>query len=68
MSGAAQCCGCSLLLLVLLLTCSWYSVNYSLADDFVWGQGAGCRFAEGSCGEWIATQQAKYLAIVIIVI
>lgn len=46
-------------LIYCLQFCRWYQVNYSLADNFVWGLGAGCRFAEGSCREWINTQQNK---------
>lgn len=34
-------------------------MNYSVADELIWGQGAGCEFATGSCGNWIQTQSAK---------
>ena len=45
--------------LLVLPAVRWYQVNYSMADDLVWGRNAGCRFAVGSCGEWIQRQQNK---------
>ena len=35
-------------------------MNYSLADELIWGRDAGCRFAEGSCGEWIRDRLNRY--------
>ena len=37
-------------------TSRWYIPNYSMAEELAWGRNAGCRFAHGSCGEWIDTQ------------
>lgn len=30
----------------------WYMVNFSAADNFVWGKGQGCDFVDASCGNW----------------
>lgn len=48
--------GFSRMTFALLEDTGWYNVNYSLADPLVWGRNAGCRFALGSCLEWIQTQ------------
>jgi len=39
-----------------VFTSRWYIPNYSMAEELAWGRNAGCRFAHGSCGEWIDTQ------------
>lgn len=39
--------------------CRWYNVDFSMAEDHAWGRLSGCRFAHGSCGEWIRTREAR---------
>ncbi|XP_065185667.1 leishmanolysin-like peptidase [Sycon ciliatum] len=36
----------------------WYGVNYSLADDLVWGKNAGCDFVSQSCGSWMTARNS----------
>ena len=37
----------------------WYQMNYSNAEQLVWGRGDGCGYAAGSCGGYIKSQQQK---------
>lgn len=30
----------------------WYQIDYSTAEDLVWGKNEGCAFVEDSCGKW----------------
>ena len=39
----------------------WYTVNYTNADQFLWGRGQGCDFYEGDCGQWTRTTTMKGL-------
>lgn len=41
----------------------WYYVNYSYAEDLVWGKNLGCDFVMKSCKQWIDDRQAKGLSI-----
>ena len=34
----------------------WYQVDYSNADQLVWGRNSGCGLAAGSCGGFINSQ------------
>lgn len=38
----------------------WYYVYYDEAEKLHWGRNLGCRFAHGSCGEWIDTHTSRY--------
>lgn len=39
--------------LALFQDSGWYNVDFSQAEEMAWGRLLGCRFAHGSCGEWI---------------
>ena len=39
---------------------SWYVVNYSLADELLWGCGKGCSFAADSCLKYITDQKNRW--------
>ena len=34
-------------------------MDFDQAEELAWGQLSGCRFAHGSCGEWINTRAAR---------
>eukprot|EP00163_Fabomonas_tropica_P004486 TRINITY_DN1395_c0_g3_i1.p1 TRINITY_DN1395_c0_g3~~TRINITY_DN1395_c0_g3_i1.p1 ORF type:complete len:946 (-),score=84.42 TRINITY_DN1395_c0_g3_i1:96-2933(-) len=36
----------------LLQDSGWYYPDYSKADDYRWGRGAGCTFTDGTCDKW----------------
>ena len=38
---------------ILSLSCSWYSVDTSSAEELLWGKDAGCEFAQGSCFQYL---------------
>jgi len=39
----------SKLTLAMLEATGWYEVDYSMADQFYWGEGKGCSFVTGPC-------------------
>ena len=39
---------------------SWYKVNYSYAEQLLWGRASGCEFAAGSCGGYIKAQREQF--------
>ncbi|KAI0232244.1 Leishmanolysin-like peptidase [Lamellibrachia satsuma] len=49
--------------LAVLQDTGWYGVNYSLAEQLVWGQELGCDFVTKSCLDWMETRRASNLSI-----
>ena len=45
------------------VSCRWYTVNYSMAGQLVWGNKQGCEFAAGSCGGFIKSQWQKWVLV-----
>jgi leishmanolysin-like peptidase len=43
----------------LLEDSGWYKMNYSFAEQLVWGRGDGCGYVTGSCGGYIKSQKLK---------
>lgn len=44
---------------MMLLCCSWYLPDYSLAQPLKWGKGLGCDFAMKSCKDWIDSKRSR---------
>ncbi|XP_064392277.1 leishmanolysin-like peptidase [Halichondria panicea] len=41
----------------------WYDVNYTMAQDLLWGKGSGCDFPTRSCLSWINSQTDQGLPV-----
>lgn len=42
--------------MLFLCVYSWYTVDYSMAEQLVWGRNVGCELPTGSCGGYINTR------------
>ncbi len=48
--------------------CSWYKVDYNMADALAWGFNSGCTIPHGSCREYITQQQERCVVHSILIV